>query len=415
MEKLAIVGGAKIRVKPFPPHPIIEEEEKGAVLDVLNSGRLSYFIASKGQLFYGGGKVIEFEEQFSKYIRAKYAVSMNSATACLHAALAAVGVGGGDEVIVPPYTFTSTASTVLMQNATPVFADVDGDTFCIDAADIEKKITSKTKAVVVVHLFGRPADMDEIMKLAKKFKLKVIEDCAQSPGAIYKGRKVGTIGDIGVFSFTESKIITTGEGGMLVTDNKNEAKIAQMVRNHGEALVEGKPRSYKSLILGWNYRMPEIEAALGITQLAKLEKFIKIRSELCTYLCDKLKNFDFIEVPKIPKNMRHVYYVLAVKFRESVIGVERNSFVEALNAEGIPFAAGYVRPLYLNAIFNQKGKKYHWGTCPVAENLYKKELMLTAICRPYANKKNMDDVVEAFEKIVRNIDQLKRWEARWKS
>lgn len=412
MEKLAILGGKKVRNKPFPPHPIIEKEEQDAVLRVLRAGRLSSFIASKGHLFFGGEYVLKFEKEFAKYFNTKYAVSMNSATACLHAALAAIEIGEGDEVIVPPYTFTSTASSVLMQKGTPVFVDIDPDTFCLDPNKIEEKITKRTKAIIIVHLFGRPADMDGILSVAKKHNIKVIEDCAQSPGASYKGRLVGTLGDIGVFSFTESKTITTGEGGMLITNNEKLARIAQMVRNHGEALVEGRPRSYESLILGWNYRMPEIESALGRVQLRKLIKFNNIRIELCNYLSKNLKKLDFLEIPENPDYIKNVFYVYPLKYQEEKIDIKRDTFIKALNAEGIPIGGGYVRPLYLNAIFNQKGKKYGWGTCPVTERLYKKEMMLIAVCRPYATKKDMDDIIKGFEKIIENISQLKKWEVK---
>ena len=217
--RLALFGGNKTREKPFPRHPMIGDEEKRLVMEVLESGNLSTFRAEAGENFLGGKKIKEFETNFANYLGVKYAVSFNSATSALHAAVVAVGVKPGEEVIVPPYTFTSTATSVLMHNAIPVFADIQDDIFCIDPKAIEEKITEHTRAIIPVHLFGHSAEMDEIMSLARKYNLKVIEDCAQSAGGKYKGYNLGTIGDCGVFSFQETKAISTGEGGMLVTND----------------------------------------------------------------------------------------------------------------------------------------------------------------------------------------------------
>src|SRR5438094_4791977 len=204
---LALLGGPKTRLQPFPPHPILGEEEKRAVMEVLESGHFSTFIAAPGQFFLGGERIRQFEHKFAAYHDVKYAVAFNSATAALHAAVVAVGVNPGEEVIVPPYTFTSTATCVLMHNAIPVFADIQEDIYCVDPEASEQAISPLTRAIIPVHLFGHPADMEPIMDLARRHKLKVIEDCAQAPGARYKGQFVGTLGDCGIFSFTESKTI----------------------------------------------------------------------------------------------------------------------------------------------------------------------------------------------------------------
>jgi len=409
-KKLAILGGVPVRKKSFPLFPVLGQAEKKAVLRVLKKGRLSTFIASPGKYFLGGEKIREFENKFSKYHKIKYAVVFNSATAALHAAVVACGVKPLKEVIVTPYTFTSTATSVLMANAIPVFADISPETFNINPHEIEKNISPLTQAIIPVHLFGYPADMDEIMKIAKKYKLKVIEDCAQAPGAVYKKRLVGTIGDCGIFSFTENKNITSGEGGMLITNNIKIANIAQLMRNHGEAIVAGQPRTYRSTILGWNYRMTELDAAVGIEQFKKLDKFNNTRIKLVNYVSKKLSDIDGLSFPKVLKNMKHVYYVLPIKYNERKIGISRDLFIKALNAEGIPFGAGYVKPLYFTPIYHEnrpiiykfyKGKaKYNPGLCPIAEILHKKELILTMICRPTATLKDMDDVVRAVRKII---------------
>ena len=285
MSILAINGGSKTREKSFPRHPIIGEEEKKQVLEVLESGNLSTFIASPGENFLGGEKIKEFERKFCEKINVKFGIAFNSATSALYAAIVAVGIKPGEEVIVPPYTFTSTATSSLMHNAIPIFSDVKKDTYCLDPQKLKNVKSDLTKAIVPVHLFGHACDMDEIMNFANKNNLRVIEDCAQSPGGEYKNKSLGTIGDCGVFSFQESKSIMTGEGGMLVTNNEKIAEIARMVRNHGEVIEENlKKRTYKSEILGWGYRMTELEAALGVAQTTKLEYLNNERIKLCNYL-----------------------------------------------------------------------------------------------------------------------------------
>lgn len=410
--KLALFGGTKIRDKPFPKHPIIGDEEKNAVMSVLDSGNLSTFLAQPGENFLGGKKIREFENNFAKYMGTKYAVSFNSATGALHAAVVAVGVRAGEEVIVPPYTFTSTATSVLMHNAIPVFADVQDDIFCIDPKSIEKNISPLTKAIIPVHLFGHPAEMDEIMSIAEKHNLVVIEDCAQAPGAKYKGRNVGTIGSCGIFSFQESKNIATGEGGMLITNDDKIVEIARMVRNHGETILDTqKQRTYKTEFLGWGYRMTELEAALGVEQLKKLDKLNEVRRNLADFLT---KNINSIEGLKHAKRsyVDHAYYVYAFTFDETKIGISRDQFVKALIAEGIPFSQGYVKPLYQSPIYHEgkpfpyrfyKGNaRYEKGICPVTERLHEKELVFNAVMRAPATEDDAKDVILAINKILEN-------------
>jgi dTDP-4-amino-4,6-dideoxygalactose transaminase len=417
ISKLALLGGFPIRTKPFPPHPIIGEEEKKAVLEVFDSGRLSTFVAVPGEYFLGGKKIKEFEKRFADYHGVRYVVAFNSATAALHAAVVAVGVQPGEEVIVPPYTFTSTATSVLMHNAIPVFADIDDEVFGLDSKAVVQKISPLTRAIIPVHLFGHPANMDGIMALAKEHNLKIIEDCAQAPGAKYKGQLVGTIGDCGIFSFTENKNITTGEGGMLITNDEAIAEAARMVRNHGEAILEGQTvRTYSSTMLGWNYRMTEMEAALGIVQFGRMDKLNQARIDLANYLSEKIEGIDGLRTPIVYPGAKHVYYVYALKFDEKRIGVPREAFVKALNAEGIPFGAGYVRPLYLTPLYHDKkpyafkhyrgNATYDKGLCPTAERLHGRELILTSVVRPPATFADMDDIITAITKILENRQEL---------
>lgn len=424
-EKLAILGGEPVRKKPFPQYPIIGEEEIIAVNEVLKRGHLSSFGASRGPEFLGGRKIREFEENFAEYHGVDYAIAVNSATAGLHISLAAADVGPGDEVIIPPYTFTSTATSVLMHNAIPVFVDVNPETYCLDPAKVEDAVTPSTKAIIPVHLLGHPAEMDAIMHIAKEHDLTVVEDCAQSPGAKYKGKLVGAIGDFGVFSFQETKNMMTGEGGMVITNDYLLAERCRMMRNHGEAVIEGKNRTYISNIIGWNYRMTEIEAAIGIEQLRKLDKFNDIRIRNSKFLSKKLSKIRGINIPYEAIDIFHVYHVYGMTYDENEVGIPRKIFVAALNAEGIPFGTGYPHPLYENPLFKEQiaygdkgcpftckfyeGKvNYESGICPVAEDLcYNSALWLFNI-RPPATLEDMQDIVDTLMKIVENIDQLQK-------
>lgn len=417
MSKLALLGGKKIREKQFPNYPVITTAEKNAVLEVLDSGNLSTFIALPGEKFLGGKKIREFETKFAEYIGTKFAVAFNSATSALHAAVIAVGVKAGEEVIVPPYTFTSTATCTLMNNSIPVFTDVKNTTYCIDPNKLNTALSSLTRAIIPVHLFGQPCEMDEIVDFAQKNNIKIIEDCAQAPGAEYKGEKVGTFGDCGIFSFQETKNMTTGEGGMLVTNNEEIAQVARMVRNHGEVLHdEQSQRSYKSEILGWGYRMTEMEAAIGVVQLEKLDVMNEERIRLSDYLTAKINLTKGLKHVKLD-GVKHVYYAYAFSFDENEIGISRNKFCDALRAEGIPCGAGYVKPLYLNPLYSEKRAfafknytgtaKYEKGICPIAERLYEKELIVTQVCRPPAKIEDVDDIVASINKILENIDELK--------
>lgn len=424
MSKLALLGGKKIRETPFPAHPVLGQEEKERVLKVLDNGLMSGFIAKKGDFFYGGPNVIEFEENFKAFFGVKYSVAVNSATAGLHAAVAAARIGPGDEVIVTPYTMSASASCILMQGAIPVFADITEDTFCIDPKKIREAITPFTKAIIVVHLFGQAADMDEIMAIAKEHKLIVIEDVAQAPAGTYKGKLLGTIGDIGVFSLNQHKTITTGEGGMVITNSDDLALRMQLVRNHGEVIVDDMGIADINNLLGWNYRMTELEAAVGIAQFARLEALTKHRIELAEYLTEKIKGFHpAIEPPVIQPYNRHVYFVYPMKYKEELVGISRDLFVKAVTAEGIPISGGYVRPIYLEPIYQKKicfgdkgcpftcryynsSVKYEKGICPVTETMHYKELMATGLCRYPLTKEDMDDIIRAFDKVLANSKRL---------
>ena len=273
--ELAINGGTPLRTKPWLDNITTSDEEKQAVMRVMDSGYLSLFEGSHTPdapfSFRGGPEVQALEEEWSDFYNVKNSISVNSATSGLYAAVAALGIGYGDEVIVSPFTMTACAIAPLIYGAIPVFADVEMETGCLAPDSIEKQITKKTKAILVVHQFGFIANMDQIMALAKKYKLRVIEDCAQAHGATYKGKQVGTIGNIGVFSLNVNKTIQSGEGGICITNDDDLAYRLQLIRNHGEAVVG--PADYPDItnIIGFNYRMTELQAAIAREQLKKPE------------------------------------------------------------------------------------------------------------------------------------------------
>ena len=288
MPKLAILGGKKVRSKPFPDYNHIGKAEIEAVNKVMRSGKLSRFLARWSDDFYGGPLVKRFEKIWRKTYKVKHAVSVNSATSGLYAAVGAAGIGPGDEVIVSPFTMSASATCVLIYNAIPVFADIQEDIFNLSPKSIEERITPYTRAIVVVHIIGHPADMDSIMEIAKRHNLKVIEDCAQAPLTKYKGRYAGTIGDIGIYSLNYHKHIHTGEGGVVVTNDSKLYDRLALIRNHGEIAATARGLDDIVNILGFNYRLTEIQAAIGIEQIKKLPDLLKQSFKNASYIADKL-------------------------------------------------------------------------------------------------------------------------------
>jgi dTDP-4-amino-4,6-dideoxygalactose transaminase len=434
MLKLAINGGRKLRKRPFPAYKVIGKEELKSVNKVIRSGVLSKFLGAYHEDFYGGPEVRSLEKEWAKYFKVKHAIAVNSATSGLYAAVGAAGCGPGDEVIVSPYTMSASATAALIFNAIPVFADIEEDYYCLSPEEIEKKITQRTKAIIVVDIFGQPYDADKINKIAKKHKLTVIEDAAQSPGAKYKNKFAGTLGDIGVFSLNYHKHIHTGEGGVVVTNNDELAERVRLIRNHAESVVEAK--GYKSIIdmVGYNFRMTEIEATIARCQLKKLSRLVTERIKNVNYLSKKLLDIPCLEPAKIRPGSRHVFYVHTLKFNEKVAGLNRDKFIEAVKAElppiklreseGVKIGCGYAKPIYLEPLYQNKiaygdqgcpfkcqyykGKvTYGKGTCTVCEKMYNKILITHELIRPPMNRRDLDDVYKAFAKVWQYRDELK--------
>jgi dTDP-4-amino-4,6-dideoxygalactose transaminase len=425
MTKLAINGGEPVRKIPFPDNITIGKEEKQAVMEVLDSTVLSKYLGTWSPDFYGGPTVRQLEQDWAQYFRSKHAVSVNSATSGLYAAVGAAGVGPGDEVIVSPYTMSASATAALVYGAIPVFADIDPQIFCITPESIEKCITPSTKAIVVVDIFGHPADMDEIMDIARDHDLVVIEDAAQAPGAKYKGRYAGTLADMGVYSLNYHKTIHCGEGGVVVTENDDFAERLQLIRNHAEVVVKNKGVKNIVNMIGFNYRMTEIEAAIAIEQLKKLEKLLNPRITAAEYLSKHLSEFPGITPPQVKSDVRHGYYIYPIIYSAREVGIPREKFIMALNAEGIPMVNGYVEPIYLEPCYQNriafgndgfpftypgyKGKvNYQAGICPVTERMYYRELMYTNICRAGISTDDLNDTIAAFEKIFSHIREIEK-------
>lgn len=330
--------------------PQIGQEEIRAATNVLKSGMLAQ-----------GPKVSEFEEKFARFCGTKYAIATSSGTTALHLALLAHGIGPGDEVITSPFTFIATANAILYTGARPVFADIEENTFNIDPGKIEKAISvrgKKTRAIMPVHLYGQPANMTKIMQIAKKHKLTVIEDACQAHGAEWKGKKVGSFGT-GVFSFYPTKNMTTGEGGMITTNSRQIYEKACLLRAHGS-----KIRYYHD-ILGYNFRMTDLGAAIGIEQLKKLNKFNQQRLKNAEYLNKNLSKIKGIIVPEAPKETRHVYHQYTIRITKE-FGLSRDEVLAKLTEAGIGTAVFYPVPIHKQKLYKNLGYK---DKLPVAEKV----------------------------------------------
>lgn len=421
MSKCAILGGNPVREVPIPWTSTMGEEETRAVLDVMKSGILSEFLANSGNKFLGGPKVKEIEEAFCKRFKSKHAISVNSATTALHTAVAACGVGPGDEVLVSPYTMVASASAILMNCGVPVFVDIAPDTYTMDPEQIEQWITPHTKAILTVNIFGLPSNLPKIMEIAQKYNLYVIEDNSQAPGATINGKEAGTIADIGVFSLNYHKVIHSGEGGILLTNNDELARKCQLIRNHGELALDERG-DLDTVVLGSNIRMSELHAAIGIEQLKKLDVFLNGRHKLATKISEKFEDRKGLIGVVVPEGYTHSYYIYPFKYDKKVWGITRDVFAKAMAAEGFPVGVGYVKPIYLMNIYKHKRvfnqttypfafidkptQEYEEGLCPVVERMYNEELLTADICRVPFKESDIDDFFIAIDKIWEERKQL---------
>jgi perosamine synthetase len=371
--------------------PYITEDEISEVLDSLKSGWLTM-----------GPKTVEFESKFNQYIGSKNAVSMNSCTACLHIALKTIGIKSGDEVIIPAITFTATAEVITYFDAKPVLVDVDWQTINIDINKIEEKITNKTKAIIPVHYAGRPCDMDAIMRLAKSYELRVIEDAAHAIPAWYKNKKIGTIGDITCFSFYATKTLTTGEGGMATTENDEWANKMKILRLHGISKDAWKRYTnegswyYEVVDAGYKYNMTDIQAALGLAQLRKVEKMREIRREIARRYTSAFNSFYEINTPYLEDSIESAWHLYVIKLNLEMLKIGRNQFIEELKNRGIISSVHFI-PLYRHPYYKATFD-YNLNEFTASEWIYERIISLPIY--PGMTDEEVDRVIEAVKDVI---------------
>jgi perosamine synthetase len=448
-DKLALLGGTPLRSKPFVLEPMVGEEEEHFVLEALRGKHYSRYVGSDAVdietslrlssseateidadwHFLGGPNVRSFAAEFAEKLGVKYAIPVNSATSGISTALGALGLGPGDEVIVPGISFTATSSAVLMYNSIPVFVDVDPNTYCLNPDAVEAAITTRTKAILVVHLAGNVADMDAIMDIAERHDLRVVEDAAQALGATWGDRKTGSIGDAGVFSFQQSKNIMTGEGGMIITNDVEVARRARLIINHGEVIFHDHHTADDLVnMVGFNFRMPELCAAVGRAQLAKLDTVNEWRTRNADTLRHGLDGLPGLNTPPSQRQdnspASDVPHMFVTHFDDNEMGISRDVFVAALAAEGIPVGTGYVRPLYDAPLFKNKiayGKTgCPWSCavpeatdvtrsdqCRTAEKLLDEQFLWFYHIAHSSTESDMNDIIAAVRKVINGREALR--------
>jgi len=428
MSQLALIDGKPIIADSFTPAQTIGEEELSVATEVLKSGNLSGFFGSWSDRFYGGPQVRKFEEEWASLFQTKHAISFNSWTSGLVAAVGAIGISPGDEVIVSPWTMTASAAAILAWNAIPVFADISPKTYNLCPESVLKSITPRTKAIMMPLIFGSAGGLIEVKRIAEENGLILIEDAAQTPYVRTEGRWAGTIGDIGGFSLNYHKHIHTGEGGMAVTNNAEYAEKMRLIRNHGEAVVEDKGHEDITNCLGFNFRLGEIEAAIGRVQLGKLPNVVERRYYAGKNLAKMLEDLPGIRLPLIDQEISHAFYIFAIGLDLEVMGVSRNTIVAALQAEGVPWVYGGYQNIHLQPMYQRKvayGRDsfpwnlhpeeehpdYEKGICPVAEKLHDQEVICLQICQHDYDTRQTELVGEAFLKVWKNLEELRVWES----
>jgi dTDP-4-amino-4,6-dideoxygalactose transaminase len=411
--KLAIAGGEPLRKTPFTAWPIGGKEEAAALEDVLASTKWG------GQPF-PGKHAQAFAKRFAELHTAKYAQCVNTGTVAIQASLKAIGIKPGDEVIVPAYTWEGTVGPVLLINAVPIFVDVDPDTYCLDAKLIEQAITPKTKAILPVHLGMRFADMDEILRIAAKHNIKVVEDCAHAHGGMWKGKGAGSMGDLGAFSFQSSKLITSGEGGAVITNNLEYMEIVQSYINAGRASLTDQ---FHHRIVGFNYRIGEFQAAVLGPQLDRLPQQSLIREKNMKHFESRLQNTPAIGLLKPdPRITRLAPYGYVIKyFTEKAKDIPRAAFVAAMQLEGVHCDGLFYEPVYKSSLFPVDATDLpalSWGrekpldlrsmfSCPQSERAAYHEAVWFPHQHFLGPTKDVDDIADAIEKILANIEELR--------
>lgn len=361
--------------------PLIENEEINGVVEVLKSGMLAQ-----------GKKTKEFEEMFAEYCGVKHAIAFSSGTAAIHAGVRALGVEDGDEVITVPFTFVATANPILMERGKVVFVDIKEDDFCIDPGKVAERITDKTKAIIPVDLYGQAYDYEAIKELIEDKGITILEDACQAVGAKRNGKMTGSLGDVGAFSLYATKNITTGEGGMLTTDDDEIARKAKMCRHHGQ----DEAVRYEYLELGYNYRMTDIAAAIGIAQMNKIDRIIEARVRNAELLNEGLSEVKGIITPKVSKGNTHVYHQYTIRITEEY-GHTRDELIEYLKEREIGCGIYYPKPLHMHKHFMSMG--YKEGDFPVSEKLSKQVLSLPV--NPFVTKEDVEYIIDEIKELAK--------------
>lgn len=426
MSKLALKGGTPVRAKPFFTWPIIDSSEEKALLEVYRSGKWWRFAFGQGVELAEPekgerGQVALFQEEFARHHGCRYGIAGANGTGTLEMGIRAMDLAIGDEVIVPAYTYVASANCLLQNNCVPIFVDVDRDTYNIDPARIEEAITPRTRAIMVVHFGGQPADMDRVAEIAAKHKLHVIEDAAHAHGCEWNGKKAGSMSLFSSFSFQASKNMNSGEGGIICTNDHKLAVECDSMIWSGRRV--GRPW-YEFHRLGWNYRLTEFQAAMLRVQLRRLDQEVALRDSRATYLCEALSRIEGVRpLVRDKRTTRHGYHIFMFRYDEKVTGLPRRVFLEALAAEGVAGFSGYTFPLYMNPMFLNKkfingsfpfGTQYHEDLdyrsfaqkCPVAERACASEAVWLPQNWFLGSQQDMDDVAEAVGKVIKNKDEL---------
>lgn len=418
---LALFGGEPVIGAPLKLFNTIGEDDVSAAVDVIRSGVLSAYIGAPGEAFMGGPKVRALEAQAADYFGVRHAIAVNSWTSGLICAVGAIGIEPGDEVITTPWTMAATSTAILHFAGIPVFADIDPVTFNIDPASVERCISPRTKAILAVDIFGQSADMRPLREIAEKYGLKLINDTAQAPGALYGNDYAGTLGDIGGYSLNYHKHIHCGEGGIIVTDDDLLAARMQLIRNHAEVVIQSDEPAELANMLGYNFRMGEIEAAIASVQITKLKGRIDTRQTAAIRLTAGISDLPGLTTPVTQNGSTHVYYLYGLTIDPDRLGVRRHAVTAALKAEGVPgITVGYQNlhrlPMFRHRIaygtrgfpFNLAEREipYGVGTCPVAERLYDETFFGLNLCMFEYEDADIDLVIAAFRKVWSNLDAL---------
>jgi len=395
METLALYGGKPVRTTLLPyAKQSINQADIDAVTEVMQSDYLTT-----------GPKISEFEQEFARRVGAKYAVAVSSGTAALHAACFAAGIGQGDEVITTPITFAASANCVLYVDGTPVFADIDSQTYNIDPRAIKSKITSKTKAIIPVHFTGQPVDLAAVHDIAREHGLPVIEDAAHAVGARFNGRPIGGLSDMTIFSFHPVKHITTGEGGIVTTNEERLYEALMLFRSHGITRAADRLSSqdsgawyYEQQFLGYNYRITDIQAALGLSQLTRLDEFISRRKEIVSAYNAVFKDVSGMQVPFQRESCESSWHLYVITLDTQALKANRKLVFQALRAENIGVNVHYI-PVYHHPYYQQLG--YQRGKCPIGEDFYNRCLSLPLF--PAMTDEDVKDVINAVVKVIHHF------------